>query len=124
MNVHWMVKHPKPPPRALLTSALLPGQHTLDKVNFLPTLPHPLAVFTNLPLQKRAANLKAMPTSPGEPHAPGPRSELLWVRGYCLAPSLSKLCLFKVYVRQWATTNRRTTGNGAIWRQILLRDTD
>lgn len=33
--------------------------------------------------------------SSGELHAPGLRSELLWVRGYSLAPSLSKLCLFK-----------------------------
>lgn len=35
-----------------------PGQHTLDRVNFLPTLPHPLTLFINLPLLKRHANLK------------------------------------------------------------------
>lgn len=70
-----------------------PGQHPLAKVNYQPTLPHPLSVYKP-PSAEKGRWFKAVLMSPGEPHAPGPRSELLWFKGYCLAPSLSKLCLF------------------------------
>lgn len=100
------------------------GQHTLDKVSFQLTLPHPLTVFINLPLEKSTNNLKLCSCHLVNLRPWVPRSELLWVKGYGLAPSLSKLCLFKVYVQHSTTTNRRTTGSRAIWEQILLRYTD
>ena len=90
----------RPPPRALclLPSALLLVKHTLDKVNFLPTLPHPLTVFINLPLQKWAANLKLrsrhlVNLMPWDPDRNCYGSEVtVWPRAYQSCVYLKSMC--------------------------------